>query len=224
MDAFETTVLTQVYVIEYPFENKTKPEEVSSTIESETTSAAGTTSESTTAETTVSPMVGVSTEGVPQSPTEPDDTTTTSLGQPDVHYVTQAEWNEIRRKHLGEFINMVKLLPDFETIVNSAQEGSVETQPYIELLQKHDSYRTDTLKEAYLLNRQSLEKISSIEQARNHLHSDFKYMALYCLFVAFFLDLSSLFVGLFVHFTDEKGKADIEGNLRSNKDDVNTPN
>lgn len=189
LDAFEANVLTQVYVIEYPSTTS------NTTSEAESTDAENTASESTTvpvAETEV--------------PTEQGTDSTASLGNFAVNHVKQDEWNEIRREHLGEFINMVKSLPNFETIINSSSGSSSETRQYIRLLKKNTSYRTETLEEAYRLNRQNLEEISSIEKARNYLHSDFRYMAFYCLFVAVFLDLSSLFVGLFIFFTDKKEK------------------
>lgn len=112
---------------------------------------------------------------------------------------------------------MVKSLPNFETIINFSSD-TPETRQYIRLLEKNTSYRTDTLEEAYKLNRQNLEEISSIEKARNYLHSDFRYMAFYCLCVAVFLDLSSLFVGLFIFFTDGKEKMDTEISTSINND------
>lgn len=193
LDTFEADVLSKVYVIEYP----------------STTSKATSDTDSTNAESTVPESTTVSAIEAETSTESGTDSTTLSV-KPQVTRVNQERWNEIRRENLGEFINMVKSLPNFETIINYSSDSSTETQHYISLLRRNTSYRTDTLEEAYRLNRQNLEEISSIEKARNYLHSDFKYMAFYCLCVAVFLDLSSLFVGLFVFFTDGKETANPE--------------
>lgn len=193
LDAFEADVLPKVYVIEYP-----------STTSKATSDADSTNTENTAPESTTASAIESETS------TETGTDSTTLYAKPQVTRVNQESWNEIRRENLGEFINMVKSLPNFETIINYYSESSAETQHYIRLLEKNTSYRTDTLEEAYRLNRQNLEEISSIEKARNYLHSDFRYMAFYCLCVAVFLDLSSLFVGLFIFFTDGKEKTDSE--------------
>lgn len=193
LDAFEADVLSKVYVIEYP-----------STTSKATSDADSTNTESTAPESTTVSAIEAETS------TESGIDSTTLSVKPQVTRVSQESWNETRREDLGKFINMVKSLPNFETIINYYSESSAESQHYIRLLEKNTSYRTDTLEDAYRLNRQNLEEISSIEKAWNYLHSDFKYMAFYCLCVAVFLDLSSLFVGVFVFFTDGKEKANPE--------------
>lgn len=200
LDAFEADVLSKVYVIEYP----TTTSKVASDIDSTTT-------DNTVFESTTAPTAEV------EVSTELDTDSTTSSIELQVTRVSQESWNETRREDLGKFINMVKSLPNFETIINFSSD-TPETRQYIRLLEKNTSYRTDTLEEAYKLNRQNLEEISSIEKARNYLHSDFRYMAFYCLCVAVFLDLSSLFVGLFIFFTDGKEKMDTEISTSINND------
>ena len=116
--------------------------------------------------------------------------------------VNKDEWNEIRRENLGEFIDIIKSLPDFDIILNFYDETS-QLNSYAEKLKENKDYKTVTLEKAYRLNRQNLESISEIERAWNFLFSDFKYMAVYCGFIALFLDLSSLFVGIFIYFYEK---------------------
>ena len=99
---------------------------------------------------------------------------------------------------------MVKSLPSFETIISVTNNPSGEVKTYLKELDKNKKYKTKTLKKAYKIDRQNLENISEIEQAYNYSKSDFKFMALYCFLVSLFLDLSPLFVGIFIYFTNNK--------------------
>lgn len=179
IDDFEEKVLKQVYVIEY--ETTTQAQE-SSTLEDETE----------TSEKTKSELIEE-----------------TSILTNNVINISTSEWNQIRRQNLGEFIDIVKSLPDFDVILNSYKDSS-QLKAYVDKLEKNKNYKVDTLEKAYKLNRQNLEDISKIEQAWNFISSDFKYMAVYCGFIALFLDLSSLFVGIFIFFYEKSKKKKIE--------------
>lgn len=119
--------------------------------------------------------------------------------------VNKEEWNRSRKEDISEFINIIKSMPDFDTILNFYDE-SFGLEAYADKLEKNIDYKTDTLEKAYNLNRQDLEYISEIERAWNFLFSDFKYMATYCGTIALFLDLSSLFVGVFIYFYERERK------------------
>lgn len=115
-------------------------------------------------------------------------------------------WNSKRREELSQFINIIKSLPDFNTIISSSKNTSTSSKQYINILEDNIDYKTEMLKKSYNINRDSLENISDIERAWNFISSDYNYMALYCLFVALFLDLTPFFVGIYTYFIENKNK------------------
>lgn len=194
---FEESVLKQIYIIDYE----------TTTEKSETT----TSDDANQSESEVEPTTEITTEETTQNPPSNEETSTTNPDDP-IKEVGVDEWNQYRRKNIGKFIDLIKSLPDFDTILN-AYDNSSDLREYVNKLNKNIDYKVDTLEKAYKLNRQNLENISSIETAWNFLLSDFRYMAIYCVFVALFLDLSSLFVGVFTYFyekvqKEEKDKKD----------------
>lgn len=195
IDDFETNVLQKVYVIDYEIvvtsdDNVDTADNVTITEKEEN-------------------IIDDSQETT-QIDTDDINKTTTQLNENNSDYsinkVSKTEWNQIRRENLGEFIDIVKSLPDFDIILNFYDESS-QLETYVNELEKNKDYKTVTLEKAYNLNRQDLENISEIEKAWNFLSSDFKYMAIYCGVIALFMDLSSLSVGIFIYFY-EKSKDD----------------
>lgn len=186
---FESNVLQKVYVIEYETTTEQSNENV---VKSDSTAEKSEETNST---------------DVLQSTTQINsDKISTEEIKNDSNYsltkINKSEWNQIRRENLGEFIDIVKSLPDFDIILNFYNESS-QVKSYADKLKKNKDYKTNTLEKAYSLNRQNLEGISEIERAWNFLSSDFKYMAVYCGMIALFLDLSSLFVGVFIYFYEK---------------------
>lgn len=135
------------------------------------------------------------------STTEISSETTT---QSPIKTLDKDSWNKKRREDLNNFINIIKSLPDFNTITANIQNPSNQSKEYINILKDNVDYKTDLLKEAYDINRDSLENINDIERAWNFIFSEYNYMAIYCIFVAMFLDLTPFFVGMFTYLIDIK--------------------
>lgn len=183
---FESDVLQKVYVIEY---------ETTTEKSNDSTDISDNTAETVTEENSNDILQAT-------SQISSNDTTTKESESDRLNKISKTEWNKVRRENIGDFIDIVKSLPDFDIILNSYDE-SLQLKSYADKLEKNKDYKTDTLEKAYSLNRQNLEGISEIERAWNFLSSDFKYMAVYCGMIALFLDLSSLFVGVFIYFYEK---------------------
>jgi len=188
---FENNVLQKVYVIDSETTTEKHNDNTETTIKEEVVNDANQTATNT------------------QKDIDKHDEIITEVAETNSDYalnkVSKDEWNEIRRENLGEFIDIIKSLPDFDTILTLYDDSS-QMKSYVDILEKNKDYKTVTLEEAYSLNRQNLESISEIERAWNFLSSDFKYMAIYCGVIALFLDLSSLLVGIFIYFYEKSSK------------------
>lgn len=189
---FESNVLQKVYVIEYETTTEKSNEDV---VKSDSLTEK---SKETNSTDVLQSTTQISSDEIVTKEIENDSNYSLSR-------ISKSEWNQIRRENLGEFIDIVKSLPDFDIILNFYDE-SLQLKSYADKLEKNKDYKMDTLEKAYSLNRQNLEGISEIERAWNFLSSDFKYMAVYCGFIALFLDLSSLFVGIFIFFYEKSKK------------------
>lgn len=189
---FESNVLQKVYVIEYETTTEKSNEDV---VKSDSPTEK---SKETNSTDVLQSTTQISSDEIVTKEIENDSNYSLSR-------ISKSEWNQIRRENLGEFIDIVKSLPDFDIILNFYDE-SLQLKSYADKLEKNKDYKMDTLEKAYSLNRQNLEGISEIERAWNFLSSDFKYMAIYCGFIALFLDLSSLFVGIFIFFYEKSKK------------------
>lgn len=189
---FESNVLQKVYVIEYETTTEKSNEDV---VKSDSPTEK---SKETNSTDVLQSTTQISSDEIATKEIENDSNYSLSR-------ISKSEWNQIRRENLGEFIDIVKSLPDFDIILNFYDE-SLQLKSYADKLEKNKDYKMDTLEKAYSLNRQNLEGISEIERAWNFLSSDFKYMAVYCGFIALFLDLSSLFVGIFIFFYEKSKK------------------
>lgn len=199
IDDFENNVLQKVYVIEYETTTETMENALGSKKEK--------------LDSTTTQMTGDNTKG--------KNTETISNSDDKLNKISKENWNEIRRENLGEFIDIIKSLPDFDIILNFYDESS-QLETYVDKLEKNKEYKTITLKKAYNINRQNLESISEIERAWNFLSSDFKYMAVYCVFIALFLDLSSLFVGVFIFFYEKSKKEQRQNEAQIQNDKNNS--
>ena len=203
IDNFESNVLQKVYVIEY--ETTTEASSDKLDITENTSKSENDDDSSDVKNTTTNTQIAIDNNDEITIETAEDNSVET------LNRISKDKWNKIRRENLGEFIDIIKSLPDFDIILNLYDE-SVQLKTYVDKLEKNKDYKTITLEKAYSLNRQNLENISEIERAWNFLFSDFKYMAIYCGLIALFLDLSSLFVGVFIYFYEKSKKVELPPN------------
>ena len=116
------------------------------------------------------------------------------------------EWNERRRVDIAIFTRLLRSLPDIELLIQTLEDDAVE-------LSKHTDYVDKAMMRAYELSRRNLEGISHVERSWNFLSSDFRFMAVYCLLIAIFKDVSSFLIGIFIYYTEKrknkKGVADL---------------
>ncbi len=117
--------------------------------------------------------------------------------------VNSKEWNKDRREDLGEFISLLKSLPDTNTLLNLTENTN---DKYKKILKEHSDYQEDTLKEAYLLSRNKLETISATETALLYMKSDFNTMAIFSLLMSLFIDITPFLVGTYMNFNTKEIK------------------
>ena len=150
-------------------------------------------------------IVGAETEETTtQPPTKVLEEATGSINTPEEYEVLFADvnkeaWNKNRREDMAQFIRLVKTLPDIKLLIQLL--GSNDAQAEIK---GYEDFVTKTLNEAYGQNRSNLENINQVERAKNFLTSKYPYMAWFCIFIAFFMDIASCLVGLFLHYVKEK--------------------
>lgn len=116
--------------------------------------------------------------------------------------ISEEKWNEERHKDMATFIDIAKSLPDIQILIQnddlSTLSNSVASLNYLKE-KSEENYISNTIAQAYDYNRNRLENISDIERARNYLKSDNKLLACFCLIIAFFLDIASMFIGFFLY-------------------------
>lgn len=111
--------------------------------------------------------------------------------------VTEEEWKVIRRTDLGAFISMLKSMPDINTLITLTENTN---KNYKKILKEQLNYQEETLKEAYLISRNKLEKISVVETAVLYMRSDFKMMAVFSMLMSVFIDTTPFLVGTYLYF------------------------
>ena len=129
----------------------------------------------------------------------------------------EAEWREARHKDVASFISILKALPDFELVLpvrNPDGTRSLSNDVNINYLiaKDEENYLSTVLSEAYQYNRAKLEDISQMERAWNYLSSENRFLAVFCMIIAVFLDVASLLIGLFLYIcqNERNGESNIK--------------
>lgn len=117
--------------------------------------------------------------------------------------VNYDEWKKIRREDMAQFIRLLKTLPDVKLLVQTMEETNSTSATELNELQSYNDYVNTTLSEAYHLNRTTLENINEVERAWEFLKSQYKFMAIFCGLIAFFMDFASFLIGIFLFYNDK---------------------
>ena len=125
-----------------------------------------------------------------------------------VEYVNVDSWNALRHADITAFISLVKDVPDIQYLIRQAGVANEilgdESSNDVILLQKIEKDISEMLKNAYQYSRDKLENISEMERAWNYLKSENNFLAWACVFIAFFLDISSFLIGLYMNAVERK--------------------
>lgn len=122
--------------------------------------------------------------------------------------VNYDEWKELRREDMAQFIRLLKTLPDVKLLVQTMEETNSTSAKELDELQSYNDYVSTTLTKAYQLNRTTLENINEVERAWNFLKSQYKFMAIFCGLIAFFMDFASFLIGIFLFYNDKEKPAE----------------
>lgn len=119
----------------------------------------------------------------------------------------EKQWKEERRADIEEFIKLLKTLPNAD-LLDRAIKGQVEKQSSIFTeadLSSYRDYMNVTLDKAYKIEREKFDELNEVEQAILFMTSSFPVMAVICIPIALFLDLTSFGIGIFLFFLHKKG-------------------
>lgn len=117
--------------------------------------------------------------------------------------VTYDEWKKLRREDMAQFIRLLKTLPDVKLLVQTIENTNSTSTTELNELQSYNDYVNATLTKAYDLNRRTLENINEVERACKFLTSEYKFMAIFCSLIAFFMDFASFLIGIFLFYNDK---------------------
>lgn len=83
------------------------------------------------------------------------------------------------------------------------ENSGLDSTAELKELQSYNDYVDTTLSKAYQVNRDKIENINEVERAWRFLKSEYKFMAIFCALIAFFMDFASFLIGIFLYFNEK---------------------
>ena len=148
-----------------------------------------------------------------ESPEPRPHTTVDSEGNILYNEVTSEQWRQLRREDMAQYIRLLKTLPDVKLLIQTMGKISgSDSKANAEELQEYNDYVNRTLLEAYEINRSTLEEINEVERAWEFLQSEYRFMAVFCGLIAFFMDFASFLIGIIL-FYDKRSRLQTESSV-----------